>query len=94
MWLESHGWESQRQTRKDVLEFRDHTNLQMPLQTAARRPCRDTPPPPPFLPSSFLDEKETMLLAPRTLQSHVSQNPHSIQKRGKPKQVVNFSSPS
>lgn len=74
MWLESHGWESQRQTRKDVLEFRDHTNLQMPLQTAARRPCRDTPPAP-LSPQQLPGRKRNY--APRSSDSTVTREPES-----------------
>lgn len=59
-----------------------------------RRPCRPQPAALRNTPNSFLEERETMLLAPQTLQSHTSQNPHSIQKGGEPKQVVNVSSPS
>lgn len=78
--------------QEDVLELRDHpTSAGAPADRSLAARQEHTPS---LLPNSFLEEKETMLLAPQTLQSHVSRNPRSLQKKGEPKQVVNFSSSS
>lgn len=78
LWLEPRV--QSRIDQEDVLELRDRpTPADAPADRSLAAPLGTHPS---LLPNSFLEEKETMLLAPQTLQSHVSQNPHSVQKGG------------
>lgn len=92
MWLESHEWEREMDQEKCLGIKRPH-QVCRPLQTCSLAALWGHAP----LPSTTASWKKKKLcsLLLRLYNKTMSQNLHSIQKRGeKPKQVVNFSSPS